>query len=325
MRGALAVLLGLLACAAWPRAAAAGRAADEAAAKAHWERGAALYEAGNPEGAIAEWEEGYELSERAEFLLNIAQAYREMGDRDKAAYYYRLYLKRKPDAADAPEVRGILADLDAGRDPGGADGGRDGDTSSKLGRGKSGKGGKRAGRDDGDGDGGGGGGSGGGDGGADGDAGRVDRGDGDGDGDPGADRDARPRRKAMTPEEERLRIEMGSSYDAYERSGLTVEGFRRVRTGSTVMVVGGVLVGAGIGALVLSSVFNPMERTSLEYVGYVGGILAVLGGAYCLYFGYASWAAGGRMVRSPSDARAGLGFGLVPAPGGAALTLSGTF
>jgi len=315
--GLLALALLLLAA----PAARAGSPRDEARAREHWERGAALYEKGDHEGAIAEWEEGYVLSERAEFLLNIAQAYREMKDDAKAVYYYRLYLKRKPDAPDAKEVREIVADLDRDTDRGRGDGAPgDGDGAPKKPRGvvtygDDGRPIRDGGADDG----------------ADADADRDDGDDGD-DADRGdrasrADDGRGTRRGSGSADEKRLRRELGSSYDAYDRSGLTVEGFRRVRTGSTLMVVGGVAMAAGVGFIVVSSIFDPSTRTPLEYSGYVGGFIALIGGAYLLYFGYAAWAAGGKMTRG-ADYTSGLDslrLGVAPLRGGGAVMLSGAF
>src|SRR5262249_30670262 len=45
------------------------------------------------------------------FLFNIAQAYRQKGDPQKAVFFYRAYLRESPRARNRAEVEGRIAEL----------------------------------------------------------------------------------------------------------------------------------------------------------------------------------------------------------------------
>jgi tetratricopeptide (TPR) repeat protein len=85
-----------------------------ARARAHYETGVGLYHLADYSGAVREFAAGYELSAKPEFLINIAQAYRGLGDSARARASYEKFLGTAPaDHARRAEVRRLLAELPA--------------------------------------------------------------------------------------------------------------------------------------------------------------------------------------------------------------------
>jgi tetratricopeptide (TPR) repeat protein len=96
-------------------AAVAARADDDRVtrARSHFEAGRALYSLGNYGDALREFTAGYQLVERPEFLLNIGQTFRRLGDLEKARANYVEFLARAP-AADPmrTQAQEILVELE---------------------------------------------------------------------------------------------------------------------------------------------------------------------------------------------------------------------
>ncbi|MBA3460678.1 MAG: hypothetical protein H0T46_11985 [Deltaproteobacteria bacterium] len=63
--------------------------------------------------AITDFKEAFRLSDAPGYLYNIAQAYRLKGDCRTAATFYKNYLRRMPDAANAAKVRERVTEMDA--------------------------------------------------------------------------------------------------------------------------------------------------------------------------------------------------------------------
>lgn len=78
----------------------------------HHERGTTSYNLGQFEDAISEYRKAYELKAEPVFLFNIAQAYRQLGMADKAAFFYKRYLSTAPDAQNRKQVEERIAELD---------------------------------------------------------------------------------------------------------------------------------------------------------------------------------------------------------------------
>jgi tetratricopeptide (TPR) repeat protein len=90
------------------------RADDEAIAKAKacFERGRAAYEQARYDEAVREFRDGYALSPRPLFLVNLGQAYRQLGRLDEAREEYRRFLEQAPsDDPQRPGVQRVMADL----------------------------------------------------------------------------------------------------------------------------------------------------------------------------------------------------------------------
>jgi tetratricopeptide (TPR) repeat protein len=88
------------------------------AAKAHFRAGDALYQVGRYSEAAREFTLGYELAPRPQFLLNLGQAYRRMGDLPRAALEFERYLNATP-ASDPrrAEVQQMIDELHAAPPP----------------------------------------------------------------------------------------------------------------------------------------------------------------------------------------------------------------
>lgn len=90
------------------------RAEDATArAKACFERGSARYQRGDYEAAAREFEAGYALAPRPLFLVNLGQAYRQLGQLERARDVYRRFLASAPPTdPQRASVDRIVIDLD---------------------------------------------------------------------------------------------------------------------------------------------------------------------------------------------------------------------
>jgi hypothetical protein len=80
--------------------------------KMHFERGLQLYRAGKFADAIGEFESGYAVLPRPAFLLNIAQAWRKLGDVGWARLYYQRFVDQAdPDDPARAQAQASLARL----------------------------------------------------------------------------------------------------------------------------------------------------------------------------------------------------------------------
>jgi hypothetical protein len=81
-------------------------------ARAHFERGKALYTVGQYADAIREFQAGYVIVPRPQFLLNLGQAYRKLGELVRAKEMYQKFLDEAPSAPEREQVTALIADLD---------------------------------------------------------------------------------------------------------------------------------------------------------------------------------------------------------------------
>lgn len=113
IRAALAMLLSLavpVALLATPHAA---RADDGTiAARKHFEKAEKLFGLGRFAEARVEYEAAYEAKPLPEFLYNIGQCHRNLGDFQSAIFSFRRYLDLKPDASNRKAVEKLIADLE---------------------------------------------------------------------------------------------------------------------------------------------------------------------------------------------------------------------
>jgi hypothetical protein len=82
------------------------------AARPYYERGATEYNLGHFADAIAQFEKAYELDPAPILLFNIAQAHRQNGNNERAAFFYRRYLEQEPNAANRADVEKRIKDLE---------------------------------------------------------------------------------------------------------------------------------------------------------------------------------------------------------------------
>ena len=105
----LILTLALIAGAPAARASEAGKKA----AKPHYEKGASEYNLGHFAEAISEFEKAYEQDPAPILLFNIAQAHRQSGNNERAAFFYRRYLEQEPNADNRADVEKRIKDLEA--------------------------------------------------------------------------------------------------------------------------------------------------------------------------------------------------------------------
>lgn len=99
--------------------AARGAHADDAAtraAKRHFERGEKLYALTRFSEALDEYQKAFDAKPIPDFLFNIGQCYRNLGDYDSAIFSYRKYLTAAPDAANRAQVEQLIAELESRKD-----------------------------------------------------------------------------------------------------------------------------------------------------------------------------------------------------------------
>ncbi|HVY38293.1 MAG TPA: tetratricopeptide repeat protein [Polyangia bacterium] len=82
-------------------------------AQAHFDRGAKQYNLGHFQEAIPEFEKAYDLDPSPIFLFNIAQSHRQLGNKERALFFYRRYLEQAPNAANRDDVERRMKDLQA--------------------------------------------------------------------------------------------------------------------------------------------------------------------------------------------------------------------
>ena len=100
------LLLPFVLCALTSSAIAEDATALEASGNKHFQL--AEYDA-----AIADFKEAFRISDAPGYLYNIAQAYRLKNDCRSAATFYKNYLRRMPDAANAAKVRERVTEMEA--------------------------------------------------------------------------------------------------------------------------------------------------------------------------------------------------------------------
>jgi hypothetical protein len=82
-------------------------------AQQHFDRGAKLYNLGHFQEAIPEFEKAYDLDPSPIFLFNIAQSHRQLGNKERALFFYRRYLEQAPNAGNRDDVERRMKDLEA--------------------------------------------------------------------------------------------------------------------------------------------------------------------------------------------------------------------
>ncbi len=101
-----------LAVAASP--AAAATALETAEARSRVKAAQQAYDLAKFDDALREYSEAYRLDARPAFLFNIAQCHRQLGNYERATFFYRRYLdlspKRPPNAA---MVEGLIQEVEA--------------------------------------------------------------------------------------------------------------------------------------------------------------------------------------------------------------------
>jgi tetratricopeptide (TPR) repeat protein len=89
--------------------------AESGKAVAHraYAEGKRLYDVGDYAKALEQFKLAYLNYEDPSFLFNMAQCHRALGDKQEAIRAYKSYLRNSPDAANAGDVRRIVAELES--------------------------------------------------------------------------------------------------------------------------------------------------------------------------------------------------------------------
>ncbi len=106
-------LLAALACfaVATPAEAAGGKAAAKKAAKA----GKRAFDLGRFDEALKQYEQAYELHPAAALFFNIGQCHRQLGNEERAVFFFRRYLESKPPAGQAKATQALIEQLETAR------------------------------------------------------------------------------------------------------------------------------------------------------------------------------------------------------------------
>jgi tetratricopeptide (TPR) repeat protein len=88
--------------------------ADDAAtrsAKKHYLKGEKLFALGKFDKALDEYQQAFDAKPLPDFLYNIGQCYRNLGDLDQAIFSFKKYLQLSPEASDRDKVDKLIAEL----------------------------------------------------------------------------------------------------------------------------------------------------------------------------------------------------------------------
>jgi hypothetical protein len=95
-----------------PRARAAGSSLDdEKQARGLYERAEKSFDLGKFSEALGEYQSAYEAKPLPGFLFNIAQCYRNMGNFERARFFFRRYLALDPHASNRRRVDELIAEM----------------------------------------------------------------------------------------------------------------------------------------------------------------------------------------------------------------------
>ncbi|HUS66778.1 MAG TPA: tetratricopeptide repeat protein [Kofleriaceae bacterium] len=83
---------------------------QRAAAKQRAERAAAHYKIGRFAEALTEYTAAYDIAPVPEILFNIGQCHFQLGQFDRAIFFYERYLGDRPDAPNRAQVESLLAE-----------------------------------------------------------------------------------------------------------------------------------------------------------------------------------------------------------------------
>jgi tetratricopeptide (TPR) repeat protein len=101
----------LVSCLALCLTVSTARADDPAAARLHYNEGTKAFDLGLYDKAIAEYMTAYQAVNDPALLYNLAQAHRLGGHVREALRFYRVYLQRRPNAENRPEVEQKIVEL----------------------------------------------------------------------------------------------------------------------------------------------------------------------------------------------------------------------
>jgi hypothetical protein len=88
----------------------------KAAARAHFKRAEAAFNLGKFDDALAAYQAAYETKPLPGFLFNIAQCHRNLGNHERALFFYRRYLALDPQTANRAVVEQLIDETEKRRE-----------------------------------------------------------------------------------------------------------------------------------------------------------------------------------------------------------------
>jgi len=82
------------------------------AAKRHYERGQKLFALQKFEAALEQFQKAFDADPIPDFLFNIGQCHRNLGDYEAAIFSFKRYLKLDPETANREQVEELIAKLE---------------------------------------------------------------------------------------------------------------------------------------------------------------------------------------------------------------------
>ncbi|HWU89607.1 MAG TPA: tetratricopeptide repeat protein [Kofleriaceae bacterium] len=82
------------------------------AAKRHYERGQKLFALQKFDEALDQFQKAFDAKPIPDFLFNIGQCQRNLGDYEAAVFSFKRYLKLDPDASNREKVEELIAQLE---------------------------------------------------------------------------------------------------------------------------------------------------------------------------------------------------------------------
>jgi tetratricopeptide (TPR) repeat protein len=80
-------------------------------AKKHYLKGEKLFALGKFDKALDEYQQAFDAKPLPDFLYNIGQCYRNLGDLDQAIFSFKKYLQLSPSASDREKVEKLIDEL----------------------------------------------------------------------------------------------------------------------------------------------------------------------------------------------------------------------
>jgi tetratricopeptide (TPR) repeat protein len=102
------ILLMLLVLTAVPTGAQEARRPDKQKAREHFLEAEAHYKLGRFGEALEEYSRAYEAAPLPAFLFNIGQCHRQMGNHERAIFFYKGYLRERPEARNKAVVEKLI-------------------------------------------------------------------------------------------------------------------------------------------------------------------------------------------------------------------------
>lgn len=84
----------------------------ERAARRHYERGQKLFNLQKFDEALDQFQKAYDAKPIPDFLFNIGQCHRNLGDYEAAIFSFKKFLKLEPDASNREQVEKLIDELE---------------------------------------------------------------------------------------------------------------------------------------------------------------------------------------------------------------------